>query len=125
MSKMAPKLASTFALDVWYFAALSSDIKTGALIRVEIAGEPITLGRKKDGCVFALRDICPHRAAPLSAGRIVDDSVECPFMVGDLEPPMEPAKTFRPFAKIKPSIQVRSKYAIFQCKRTDIWCGCI
>lgn len=73
------KSDTTFALDIWYFAALSRDIKTGKLIRIEIAGEPITLGRKKDGSVFALRDICPHRAAPFSAGRIIDDTVECPY----------------------------------------------
>lgn len=73
------KLTATFAYDIWYFAALSTDIKTGDLIRVEIAGEPITLGRKRDGTVFGLRDICPHRAAPLSAGRIVEDAVECPY----------------------------------------------
>jgi len=73
------KSDSTFALDIWYFAALSRDIKTGKLIRVEIAGDPITLGRKKDGSVFALRDICPHRAAPFSAGRIIENTVECPY----------------------------------------------
>ncbi len=70
---------SEFVYDIWYFAGLSSDVKTGDLIRIEIASEPITLGRKKDGSIFALRDICPHRAALLSAGRIVDDSVECPY----------------------------------------------
>jgi len=72
-----------FVLDIWYFAGLSTDIKTGALIRREIAGEPITLGRKQDGSVFALRDICPHRAAPLSEGQIIEDgasaTVECPY----------------------------------------------
>ena len=75
---------SSFVQDIWYFAGLSSDVKTGALIRRVIAGEPITLGRKRDGSVFALRDICPHRAAPLSEGRIISDSlgndaVECPY----------------------------------------------
>jgi phenylpropionate dioxygenase-like ring-hydroxylating dioxygenase large terminal subunit len=73
------KQPDLFVTDTWYFAALSGDIKTGDLIRVVIADEPITLGRKRDGAVFALRDICPHRAAPLSAGRMVDDTVECPY----------------------------------------------
>jgi len=68
-----------FVKDIWYFAGLSGDVKSGQLIRIEIAGEPITLGRKKDGSIFALRDICPHRAAPLSQGRIVNDTVECPY----------------------------------------------
>ncbi len=68
-----------FVKDIWYFAGVSGDVKTGKLIRTEIAGEPITLGRKQDGSVFALRDVCPHWAAPLSAGRIVGDTVECPY----------------------------------------------
>ncbi|MBC6403800.1 MAG: aromatic ring-hydroxylating dioxygenase subunit alpha [Hyphomonadaceae bacterium] len=68
-----------FVFDIWYFAGLSSDIRAGQLIRHEIAGEPIMLGRHRDGTMFALRDICPHRAAPLSAGRIKADTVECPY----------------------------------------------
>lgn len=71
--------ASEFVFDIWYFAGLSRDVRVGDLSRVVIAGEPITLGRKRDGTVFALRDICPHRAAPLSQGRIVNDTVECPY----------------------------------------------
>lgn len=68
-----------FVKDIWYFAGVTGDVKSGKLIRIEIAGEPITLGRRKDGSVFALRDVCPHWAAPLSAGRIVEDTVECPY----------------------------------------------
>jgi len=68
-----------FVLDIWYFVGLSTDLKPGTLTRKEITGEPITLGRHKDGTVFAMRDICPHRAAPLSSGKIIDDTVECPY----------------------------------------------
>ena len=73
-----------FLTDIWYFAALSSDLKSGRLARHEILGEPVMLGRSPKGQVFALRDICPHRAAPLSAGRFVAEtggaeSVECPY----------------------------------------------
>ncbi len=71
--------AQTFVFDIWYFAGISSDLRAGKLVRRFIAGEPITLGRRRDGSVFALRDICPHRAAPLSAGELKDDTVECPY----------------------------------------------
>ena len=40
-------------------------------------GEPVLLGRDRDGAVFALRDICPHRGMPLSAGRFDGREVEC------------------------------------------------
>ena len=77
--------------DIWYLACPASDIQTGALCEKMFLGEPVVMGRTRDGKVFALRDICPHRAAPLSAGRIVDDpgkdacvsaegpTIECPY----------------------------------------------
>jgi len=73
-----------FLRDIWYFAALSSDLKPGKQKRHEILGEPILLGRTRGGEAYALRDICPHRAAPLSAGRLVKEAdgaevVECPY----------------------------------------------
>ncbi len=70
----------SFVLDIWYFAGLRSDVKSGSMIRREIACHPITLGARNDGTLFALRDICPHRAALLSAGKITpQDNVECPY----------------------------------------------
>jgi phenylpropionate dioxygenase-like ring-hydroxylating dioxygenase large terminal subunit len=72
-----------FLRDIWYFAALSSELIAGKLQRYELLGEPVLLGRTQAGQVYALRDICLHRAAPLSAGRLVRDggaeTVECPY----------------------------------------------
>jgi phenylpropionate dioxygenase-like ring-hydroxylating dioxygenase large terminal subunit len=48
--------------------------------REMLLGEPVALGRLKSGELFALRDICPHRGVPLSAGRVMaEGSVECPY----------------------------------------------
>lgn len=73
-----------FLTDTWYVAALSADLRPGKLIHVQILGEPLALGRSPSGAVFALRDVCPHRAAPLSAGQFHRDafgveSVACPY----------------------------------------------
>ena len=73
-----------FLTDAWYLAALSSDLKPGKLTHVEMLGEPVMLGRAKSGQLFGLRDVCPHRAAPLSAGAFHRDaagveSVQCPY----------------------------------------------
>lgn len=69
--------------DLWYFAATSRELERGEMFRREILGEPVVLGRDNQGRAFALRDICPHRAVPLSAGRIVAsdgvETVECPY----------------------------------------------
>ena len=75
----AQKFGTGFLYDIWYFAALGCDLKPGKLQRYELLGEPVLLGRTHRGEVYALRDICPHRAAPLSAGRLVEDTVECPY----------------------------------------------
>jgi len=72
--------AQTFVEDIWYFAGLKSEFKNGQMSHKTIAGQPIVVGRGQDGKIFALRDICPHRAAPLSAGKILGDgTVECPY----------------------------------------------
>ncbi len=72
--------ALTFVKDIWYFSGLKSEFNNGQMAHKTIAGHPIVIGRGHDGKIFALRDICPHRAAPLSAGRILDDgTVECPY----------------------------------------------
>src|SRR3982751_1093233 len=72
-----------FLMDAWYFADLGASLKTGDMRRYEILGEPVLVGRTRAGKVFAMRDICPHRASPLSAGRIVPspagEVVECPY----------------------------------------------
>lgn len=69
--------------DLWYFAATSQELRPGEMFRREILGEPVVLGRDREGKAFALRDICPHRAVPLSAGRIVENAgvqtIECPY----------------------------------------------
>ena len=69
-----------FVRDLWYMPALASSLKRGQMRREMLLGEPVLLGRDHAGQLFALRDICPHRGVPLSAGRIKSDqTVECPY----------------------------------------------
>ena len=70
-----------FVKDIWYFAGLLSDIQDGGTRAFSLAGEPIVLARESDN-IFALRDICPHRAVPLSAGCVKSGTVECPYHGG-------------------------------------------
>ncbi len=69
-----------FVRDLWYMPALAASLKPGQMRREMLLGEPVLLGRDHGGQLFALRDICPHRGVPLSAGRIKpDQTVECPY----------------------------------------------
>ncbi len=75
-----PKLSDVLYLDnLWYMVGLSSSLKPGQMRREMLCGEPVLLARNAGGEAFALRDICPHRAAPLSAGRFKNGNVECPY----------------------------------------------
>ncbi len=65
--------------DLWYFALPGGALKRGKLVRKTLLGEPVVFGRRADGGVFALRDLCPHRGVPLSGGRMVGDEVQCPY----------------------------------------------
>ena len=77
---MAGETATEYLRDLWYMPALASSLKRGDMRREMLLGEPVLLGRNHAGEIFALRDICPHRGVPLSAGRIKsDNSVECPY----------------------------------------------
>ncbi|MFI4934398.1 MAG: Rieske 2Fe-2S domain-containing protein [Caulobacterales bacterium] len=75
---------SGYLTDTWYFVALSRDLKRGAMEQREILGEAVLLGRTQAGEAFAIGNVCPHRAALLSAGRMQREAdgsatVECPY----------------------------------------------
>jgi vanillate O-demethylase monooxygenase subunit len=44
-----------------------------------VLGAPIVLFRKLSNEVAALRDICPHRHAPLSMGTVIGDEIQCRY----------------------------------------------
>jgi nitrite reductase (NADH) small subunit len=63
----------------WYQVATVSDIPLRGSRRVEQSGHKIALFRTFDDRIFALRDSCPHKGGPLSAGIVHDNCVTCPL----------------------------------------------
>jgi len=61
----------------WQMAALSREVGARPLART-VAGTPLVLFRTPVG-VSALIDRCPHRNYPLSEGRLVEGSLQCPY----------------------------------------------
>jgi phenylpropionate dioxygenase-like ring-hydroxylating dioxygenase large terminal subunit len=61
----------------WTAVALSRKVGTKPR-RVLLGGQPFVLFRSGDG-LHCLTDRCPHRFAPLSLGRVVDGTIECPY----------------------------------------------
>jgi len=63
----------------WYPALRSDEVRGRKLARATLLEVPLVLGRDAAGKSFALRDICPHRAFPLSFGQFDGASVECAY----------------------------------------------
>ncbi len=63
--------------EAWYYAAPGRQLGRGAMLAKVMLGEPVLIGRDAAGAVFALRDICPHRGMPLSAGNFDGHRIEC------------------------------------------------
>jgi len=78
------RLGQGFLTDAWYFIALASDLKRGRMQGRELLGDRVAVGRTRGGEAFVLGDLCPHRGALLSAGRLRpgphgDDVLQCPY----------------------------------------------
>jgi phenylpropionate dioxygenase-like ring-hydroxylating dioxygenase large terminal subunit len=56
-----------------------ADLKEGKLCRVFLGDLPVVLFRGSDNCARAYEDRCPHRGAMLSAGRLINGDLECPY----------------------------------------------
>jgi phenylpropionate dioxygenase-like ring-hydroxylating dioxygenase large terminal subunit len=63
--------------EAWYYAMPGRRLRRGAMLAMVMLGEPVLIGRDAAGVVFALRDLCPHRGMPLSAGHFDGHEVEC------------------------------------------------
>ncbi len=63
----------------WYAVLNSSEVKIGKPIGVTRMGEKLVFWRNQQGQISCFRDICPHRGAALSIGKLINDHLQCPF----------------------------------------------
>ena len=73
-----PDTNTKYLRNAWYAAAWSDEIVSEPLARTFL-DEPVVLFRDAEGTPNALADRCPHRFAPLSKGKLVDDAIQCPY----------------------------------------------
>ncbi|MGF1524597.1 MAG: Rieske 2Fe-2S domain-containing protein [Leptolyngbyaceae cyanobacterium] len=55
----------------------SQHLQPGKMMAKTLVNEPILFGRTQTGKAFAIRDLCPHRAVPLSCGWFNGEDVQC------------------------------------------------
>ena len=70
-------MTATYLRNNWYQAAWASELSEAPLART-LLDEPIVFFRTGAG-IAALQDRCPHRFAPLSAGRFQGGTVTCGY----------------------------------------------
>ena len=70
----------------WYPAVRTDTLSPGKMRTSLLLGVPLVLGRKRDGTLFAMRDLCPHRGIPLSAGWFDGEQVQCKYHGWKFEP---------------------------------------
>lgn len=68
-----------FARNCWYVAAENHAVPHDKPMAVTVASENIVVYRDSKGGVVAMADMCPHRLAPLSLGRIEGDDIRCMY----------------------------------------------
>lgn len=68
-----------FIRNNWYVIAFSHEVEKGKAISRKCMDEPIVLFREENGDVTALFDRCPHRGVPLSQGKVLEKTIECPY----------------------------------------------
>ena len=68
-----------FIRNAWYVIAEGNEIAPDALLARTVLSEKIVVMRTAGGLLRAFADACPHRFAPLSAGKVIDDCIQCPY----------------------------------------------
>jgi len=63
----------------WYPILLSEDLTQERPVAVNCLGKSLVVWRDAEGHPGVLFDRCPHRAAKLSAGRVLDGQLQCAF----------------------------------------------
>lgn len=113
-----------FLKDSWTIAALSTEVTRLKPLTRTIMNEPVMLYRALDGAAVALRDRCPHRFAPLSAGMVIGDAIRCGYhgMTFDRQG-MCIANPTQPDEKIAEAARVRAFPIVERDSFIWIWMG--
>ncbi len=67
----------TLLTDIWYLVMPGRLLKKGQTIGKIILNRNMVFGRDKNGNIFCLKDLCPHRGVPLSHGLFDGREIEC------------------------------------------------
>ena len=64
--------------NTWYMAGWGADLNDTAKVW-EILDTPVVIFRDSSNRPQALYDMCPHRFAPLSRGKLIEGEIQCGY----------------------------------------------
>lgn len=84
MASKDNKKASLSDLDTdmrahWYPVSFSKHLSKDTPVGLHLLGDPIAIFRDSNGRACCVADVCAHRSAPLSIGRMTDGELECKY----------------------------------------------
>jgi phenylpropionate dioxygenase-like ring-hydroxylating dioxygenase large terminal subunit len=69
----------SYPLNAWFMACWADELADDRMLARTLLDRPLVLFRDADGGPAALDDMCPHRFAPLSRGRLSNGVVQCGY----------------------------------------------
>src|SRR5688572_2663722 len=79
IAKDVPRGLELGLRNYWYPLVWSEHVTTEKPVPFKAFAEDLVIWRDKDGQPSVLRDRCPHRAARLSIGRVLNGQLQCVF----------------------------------------------
>lgn len=69
---------TSFLKNTWYQIGWAHELDAGPLART-VTELPVAVFRTESGQLGAVEDLCPHRFAPLSRGKVVGEGLQCGY----------------------------------------------
>ena len=110
-----------YLYESWYQFGWADEVLPKQHLVRKILDETIFLWRSESGKLAALINRCPHRFAPLSAGRINEDTVVCGYH--GIAFGADGRCAHNPHGPVLPSLQVRSFPVVERHRAIWIWMG--
>ncbi len=108
--------------NTWYVAAWGHELEPGKIVARRILGEALALYRDAAGAPVAAADRCPHRLAPLSAGRLEPGGLRCMYH-GLLFDPSGCCVEVPAQDHISPSLKLKTYPMVERDRLAWIWMG--
>ena len=64
--------------NAWYASAYADEISERPLAR-KLLDRDMVIYRDAENQLAVLEDRCPHRFAPLSGGKVIEGTIQCPY----------------------------------------------